>query len=106
MGATALSAQTQATRPPTLEMRGISKTFPGTKALLESHLARGHEVWLVTASPAESVIPLSAPASGVSSTSTPTRPTTTAAASTMTTQAIATRRDVVSCSSPPRRSTR
>ncbi|UEM05571.1 sugar ABC transporter ATP-binding protein [Skermanella rosea] len=38
MGATALGphaqgAQTQQMRPPTLEMRGISKTFPGTKAL-------------------------------------------------------------------------
>jgi HAD superfamily hydrolase (TIGR01490 family) len=29
------------------------RIFPGTKALIESHLARGHEVWLVTASPNE-----------------------------------------------------
>src|SRR3954463_2753677 len=33
MTATAHGALTQDTRPPTLEMRGISKTFPGTKAL-------------------------------------------------------------------------
>ena len=29
------------------------RIFPGTKALIDSHLARGHEVWLVTASPQE-----------------------------------------------------
>ena len=33
MTATVFDAPTQDTRPPTLEMRGISKTFPGTKAL-------------------------------------------------------------------------
>ena len=33
MTATVLDAPTQDTRPPTLEMRGISKTFPGIKAL-------------------------------------------------------------------------
>jgi ribose transport system ATP-binding protein len=33
MGATALRAPTPEMRPPLLEMRGISKTFPGTKAL-------------------------------------------------------------------------
>jgi ribose transport system ATP-binding protein len=33
MTATAHGAPTLDTRPPTLEMRGISKTFPGTKAL-------------------------------------------------------------------------
>jgi HAD superfamily hydrolase (TIGR01490 family) len=29
------------------------RIFPGTKALIASHLERGHEVWLVTASPLE-----------------------------------------------------
>ncbi len=29
------------------------RIFPGTKGLLDAHLARRHEVWLVTASPAE-----------------------------------------------------
>lgn len=29
------------------------RIFPGTKGLLDAHLARGHEVWLVTASPLE-----------------------------------------------------
>ncbi|MGC4176103.1 HAD family hydrolase [Demequina sp.] len=29
------------------------RIFPGTKALIDSHLERGHEVWLVTASPQE-----------------------------------------------------
>jgi len=29
------------------------KIFPGTKGLLDAHLARGHEVWLITASPVE-----------------------------------------------------
>lgn len=29
------------------------RIFPGTKALLDSHVQRGHEVWLVTASPLE-----------------------------------------------------
>jgi HAD superfamily hydrolase (TIGR01490 family) len=29
------------------------RIFPGTKALIESHLERGHEVWLVTATPQE-----------------------------------------------------
>ncbi|WP_062381781.1 HAD family hydrolase [Demequina pelophila] len=29
------------------------RIFPGTKAIIDSHLARGHEVWLVTASPIE-----------------------------------------------------
>jgi len=29
------------------------RIFPGTKALLEAHLAAGHQVWLVTASPIE-----------------------------------------------------
>ncbi len=29
------------------------RIFPGTKALLDGHLAQGHEVWLVTASPVE-----------------------------------------------------
>lgn len=28
------------------------RIFPGTKALIDDHLARGHEVWFVTASPA------------------------------------------------------
>ncbi|WP_062462765.1 HAD family hydrolase [Demequina soli] len=30
-----------------------SRVFPGTKAIVDEHLAAGHEVWLVTASPAE-----------------------------------------------------
>lgn len=29
------------------------RIFPGTKALLDDHLAQGHQVWLVTASPVE-----------------------------------------------------
>jgi HAD superfamily hydrolase (TIGR01490 family) len=29
------------------------RIFPGTKALLDSHLAQGHEVWVITASPVE-----------------------------------------------------
>jgi HAD superfamily hydrolase (TIGR01490 family) len=29
------------------------RVFPGTRRLLEAHLAAGHEVWLVTATPAE-----------------------------------------------------
>jgi len=29
------------------------RIYPGTKALIESHLERGHEVWLVTATPQE-----------------------------------------------------
>lgn len=29
------------------------RIFPGTKKILDSHLRRGHEVWLVTASPVE-----------------------------------------------------
>lgn len=29
------------------------RVFPGTRAILDGHLARGHEVWIVTASPAE-----------------------------------------------------
>lgn len=29
------------------------RIFPGTKALLDEHLAQGHQVWLVTASPVE-----------------------------------------------------
>ncbi|GMA22853.1 hydrolase [Luteimicrobium album] len=29
------------------------RIFPGTKALLEAHLAAGHQVWLVTAAPVE-----------------------------------------------------
>lgn len=29
------------------------RIYPGTKALIDSHLARGHEVWLVTATPQE-----------------------------------------------------
>ncbi|MBN2177332.1 MAG: HAD-IB family hydrolase [Demequinaceae bacterium] len=29
------------------------RIFPGTKGLLDAHLARGHEVWLITASPVE-----------------------------------------------------
>jgi ribose transport system ATP-binding protein len=45
MTATALDAPTQDTRPPTLEMRGISKTFPGTKALSNVQLkAWGGEI--------------------------------------------------------------
>ncbi len=30
-----------------------SRVFPGTKEIIDEHLARGHEVWLVTASPVE-----------------------------------------------------
>ncbi len=30
-----------------------SRVYPGTKAIIEEHLAQGHEVWLVTASPIE-----------------------------------------------------
>jgi ribose transport system ATP-binding protein len=45
MTATAHGAPTQDTRPPTLEMRGISKTFPGTKALSNVQLkAWGGEI--------------------------------------------------------------
>jgi ribose transport system ATP-binding protein len=45
MTATALDAPHQGTRPPTLEMRGISKTFPGTKALSNVQLkAWGGEI--------------------------------------------------------------
>lgn len=29
------------------------RIFPGTKEILDSHLAKGHQVWLVTASPVE-----------------------------------------------------
>lgn len=29
------------------------RIFPGTKALLDDHLAAGHQVWLITATPAE-----------------------------------------------------
>ena len=29
------------------------RIFPGTKAIIDDHLAQGHEVWLVTASPVE-----------------------------------------------------
>lgn len=29
------------------------RIFPGTKALLDEHLASGHQVWLITATPAE-----------------------------------------------------
>lgn len=29
------------------------RIFPGTKALLDEHLAAGHQVWLITATPAE-----------------------------------------------------
>jgi len=29
------------------------RIYPGTKAIIDSHLERGHEVWLVTASPVE-----------------------------------------------------
>jgi HAD superfamily hydrolase (TIGR01490 family) len=29
------------------------RIFPGTKALIDEHLAKGHEVWFVTASPVE-----------------------------------------------------
>jgi len=29
------------------------RIFPGTKAIIDDHLAKGHEVWFVTASPAE-----------------------------------------------------
>jgi len=38
MGATAMFAPTPFLRPPILEMRGISKTFPGTKALRDVRL--------------------------------------------------------------------
>jgi HAD superfamily hydrolase (TIGR01490 family) len=31
----------------------VHRVFPGTKGLLDAHLARGHEVWLVSASPVE-----------------------------------------------------
>ena len=45
MTATVYDAPTQGTRPPTLEMRGISKTFPGVKALNDVQLkAWGGEV--------------------------------------------------------------
>ncbi len=30
-----------------------NRIYPGTQALLDHHLAKGHEVWLVTATPAE-----------------------------------------------------
>ncbi|SEJ13137.1 HAD-superfamily subfamily IB hydrolase, TIGR01490 [Demequina mangrovi] len=30
-----------------------SRVYPGTKAIIDEHLERGHEVWFVTASPAE-----------------------------------------------------
>ena len=30
-----------------------SRVFPGTKEIIDEHLAQGHEVWLVTASPIE-----------------------------------------------------
>ena len=30
-----------------------SRVYPGTKEIIDEHLARGHEVWLVTASPVE-----------------------------------------------------
>src|SRR5699024_8903347 len=29
------------------------RVFPGTRALLDDHLAAGHEVWIITASPVE-----------------------------------------------------
>jgi len=29
------------------------RIFPGTRAILDDHLAKGHEVWLITASPVE-----------------------------------------------------
>jgi ribose transport system ATP-binding protein len=38
MAATAQALPASATRTPTLEMRGISKTFPGTKALNDVRL--------------------------------------------------------------------
>ncbi|WP_238475124.1 sugar ABC transporter ATP-binding protein [Azospirillum cavernae] len=45
MGATALRAPTMDVRPPILEMRGISKTFPGAKALRDVRLdARSGEI--------------------------------------------------------------
>lgn len=30
-----------------------NRVYPGTKAIIDDHLAQGHEVWLVTASPVE-----------------------------------------------------
>ena len=45
MAATAQALPVSATRTPTLEMRGISKTFPGTKALNDVRLkAWGGEI--------------------------------------------------------------
>src|SRR5690606_33053590 len=29
------------------------RIYPGTKAIIDDHLAQGHEVWIVTASPVE-----------------------------------------------------